>query len=69
MVPQHGEAAALLRECGIDTICPMESVSAIKLCLSRLIEDRHLPLCVPPALARYERKQQLGELYDRLLEL
>lgn len=66
LVPQHGEAAALLRECGIDSICPMESVSAIKLCLSGLIEARHQPLSLPPALARYERKRQVNELYGRL---
>lgn len=69
LVPQHGEAAALLKECGIDSICPMESVSAIKLCLSKLIEDRHKELTLPPALAKYERKQQVTELYHRLKAL
>ncbi|MCK9584135.1 MAG: glycosyltransferase [Candidatus Cloacimonetes bacterium] len=66
LVPQHGEAAALLRECGIDSICPMESVSAIKLCLTKLIEDRDKELTLSPALAKYERKQQVNELYRRL---
>ncbi|MDD3563047.1 MAG: glycosyltransferase [Candidatus Cloacimonetes bacterium] len=66
LVPQHGEAAALLRECGIDSICPMESVSAIKLCLSKMIEDRYQELTLPSALDKYERKQQVTELYQRL---
>lgn len=69
LVPRHGEAAALLKECGIDSICPMESVSAIKLCLSKLIEDRHRQITLPPALAKYERKQQVTELYHRLKAL
>ena len=69
LVPLHGEAAALLKECGIDSICPMESVSAIKHCLSKLIEDRYQELTLPPALAKYERKQQVNDLYHRLKAL
>jgi len=66
MVPRIGEAAALLSECGISTICPMESVSAIKECLSDLIDERFKPAGVSPRLARYERGKQIGQLYKRL---
>jgi glycosyltransferase involved in cell wall biosynthesis len=69
LIPHHGEAAELLRECGITSICPMESVSAIKQCLSRLFDERNLPLQPSPTLARYERGKQLSELYDKLQNL
>jgi len=69
LIPHHGEAAELLRECGITSICPMESVSAIKQCLSRLFDERNLPLQPSPTLARYERGMQISELYDKLQNL
>ncbi|HNQ44289.1 MAG TPA: hypothetical protein PKI59_07655, partial [Candidatus Cloacimonadota bacterium] len=69
MVPQFGEAAELLRECGIDTICPMESVSGIKSCLSQVIETAFQTQSVSPHLARYERSAQVRALYQRLKKL
>jgi len=66
MVPHNSEAADLLHECGIKTICPMESVSAIKDCLSRLFDLRHFEPGLSPALAKYERRSQVQELYSRL---
>lgn len=66
MVPRIGEAAALLSECGINTICPMESVSAIKLCLSELFDARGMNAGVSEALRKYERGAQIKALYARL---
>lgn len=69
MVPHQGEAAALLQECGIKEICPMESVSAIKACLKELFSQGHNPSRISPAIYRYERKTQINELYARLQRL
>jgi glycosyltransferase involved in cell wall biosynthesis len=69
MVPPKSEAADLLRECGVHSICPMESISAIKSCLSRLFDQRHQAPGLAPALAKYERKAQVQELSKRLEKL
>jgi predicted GTPase len=69
MVPRLGEAAALLSECGISTICPMESVSAIKNCLSDLFDARYTPPVVSPRLVQYERGRQIEDLFRRLQDL
>nr|MDK2850482.1 hypothetical protein [Candidatus Cloacimonadota bacterium] len=69
MVPQKSEAAELLKECGIKTICPMESVSAIKICLSKLFDDRDRKIELSPALTKYERRRQVYQLFGRLEEL
>ncbi|MCB5295367.1 MAG: glycosyltransferase [Candidatus Cloacimonetes bacterium] len=66
MVPRLGEAAALLSECGISTMCPMESVSAIKDCLSTLFDTRFLAPGVSPRLHKYERGKQLAALHEQL---
>lgn len=66
LVPKHGEAADLLTECGIKSICPMESISAIKECLSQIFDARDQKIELSLALARYERKHQVFELYRRL---
>lgn len=71
LVPQHGEAAELLRACGNDYICPMESVSAIKACLSRLFSLPESPLApaLPEALKQYERSRQVSELFSVMLAI
>lgn len=69
MVPQWGEAADLLRECGVDTICPMESVSAIKSCLLRILEEPVKESIVASELSKYERGFQVEKLYQRLKKL
>ncbi|NLN34502.1 MAG: glycosyltransferase family 4 protein [Candidatus Cloacimonetes bacterium] len=69
LVPQNGEAAGLLRECGISTLCPMESVSGIKACLNRLFDTPSYETELSPALAAYERGAQLRDLYKRIQTL
>ncbi|MCK9556918.1 MAG: glycosyltransferase [Candidatus Cloacimonetes bacterium] len=69
MVPQNGEAAQLLQECGITTLCPMESVSGIKECLNRLFDAPVAELQPASALAKYERGAQLRVLYQHLQDL
>ncbi|PKN80016.1 MAG: hypothetical protein CVU48_03715 [Candidatus Cloacimonetes bacterium HGW-Cloacimonetes-1] len=67
MVPAAKEAAELLRSCGHDYICAMESASTIEAALSRCLEDLKSPnprsYQIPP---EYERSQQLTQLYHRL---
>ncbi len=68
MIPAQNEAAQLLRACGHDCICPMESSSAIKSCLKRIFEDRELQqnYHIPH---EYERFRQIEKLYNRLNKL
>jgi len=66
LVPHHGEAAALLKECGQNLICPMESVSAIKACLLQLFSLEHSETRVSPKIHHYERGAQVKALYHRL---
>jgi glycosyltransferase involved in cell wall biosynthesis len=69
MVPRKGEAADLLREYGITSICPMESVSGIKHCLSDLFDARAIETGVAEALSKYERGAQIKALFARLQDL
>ncbi len=66
MVPRNGEAAALLKECAQELICPMESVSGIKNCLSELFSLRNAGTRISPELQHYERGAQVKALYQRL---
>lgn len=58
MVPRNKEAAELLMECGVETICPMESVGSIKQCLIKLVDDRGNAVQRSTALEAYERGKQ-----------
>jgi len=46
----------------------MESVSAIKACLSELFLPRSAKLKISPVLQDYERSAQVAALYHRLQE-
>ncbi|HQQ68443.1 MAG TPA: hypothetical protein PLX77_06410 [Candidatus Cloacimonadota bacterium] len=69
LVPLHGEAAHLLRTCDQNHICPMESVSAIKACLSEIFMQCSVEREVSPALQDYERSAQVAALHRKLQEL
>ena len=69
LVPHHGEAADLLRHCGHNYICPMESVSAIKACLSELFLPRSAKLKISAVLQDYERSAQVAALHRRLQDI
>ncbi len=66
MVPRHNEAAALLRSCGHDLICAMESADSIHHCLKRLFSEGPGEYRTPWEL---ERQIQVGKLASRLSEL
>lgn len=66
MVPSHGEAAALLRNCGQYLICAMESADSIYHCLKRLLDGNIGPFQIPWEL---ERQTQVGLLADKLNSL
>lgn len=68
MVPTENEAANLLRQCGHNNICPMESISAIKHCLQNAFDqkDAKTEYIVPIEL---ERGRQVKELYHHLYSL
>ncbi|MCB5268395.1 MAG: glycosyltransferase [Candidatus Cloacimonetes bacterium] len=66
LVPHHGEAATLLKECGQNLICPMESVSAIKASLLQLFSLEHSETRVSPRIHHYERGTQVKALHQRL---
>lgn len=66
MIPSQNEAAQLLKACGHNFICAMESVSGIKACLQDFFANSHDPskYIIPH---QYERSQQIKALYSRLL--
>lgn len=66
LVPPSGEAAELLKECGISSVCAMESISQIKNCLSCLFDNFGTEPGVSPALYKYERSSQVLALYQKL---
>ena len=68
MVPAHNEAAQLLRQCGHDYICAMESKASIASALTRLIAERDSAKAYqsPP---EYSREAQIAKLEIRLREL
>lgn len=68
MVPAHNEAAQMLRQCGHDYICAMESKDSIYHCLKRLIQeyDPKRRYQVPEGLQRERQVQLLGEAISRL---
>ncbi len=63
MVPEHKEAAELLRTQGQDFICAMESAESIYQCLKRLWGSEKREYAIPLDL---ERKNQVEALADRL---
>lgn len=68
MIPAHNEAAQLLRQCGHDYICAMESQDTIYHCLKRLIReyDPQRRYAIPEHLQREKQVQRLGEAINRL---
>lgn len=69
LVPAHKEAAELLTECGAKYLCPMESKDKIKECLQALFKEKPLRKSPSSALAKYERKAMVAQLYQRLQKL
>nr|MBP8704639.1 glycosyltransferase [Candidatus Cloacimonas sp.] len=69
LVPQNGEAGKLLQESGQNYICPMESVSAIKICAEKLFADREKELKFHYPEDKYERRKQVEELNKKLLSV
>lgn len=67
-----GDSAAKLRQCGIDTICPLDSVDAIRAALPRFLHAaRNGTASLPnPSViegeSRSARSVQLAALFDRL---
>lgn len=66
MVPSHNEAAALLKQCGHDLICAMESADSIHHCLKRLFTEGSREYRVPWEL---QRQTQVAKLAERLKTL
>lgn len=66
MVPAQNEAAALLRKCGQENLCAMESAESIYQCLKNLINKGHKDYSIPWEL---ERKNQVGLLAEKLKSL
>ncbi|HRX76275.1 MAG TPA: hypothetical protein P5342_02365, partial [Candidatus Cloacimonadota bacterium] len=56
----------LLKVCGQNLICPMESVSAIKASLLQLFSLEHSETRVSPRIHHYERGTQVKALHQRL---
>ena len=69
LVPKNGEAGKLLQESGQNYICPMESVSAIKICAEKLFADREKELKFHYPEDKYERRKQVEELNKKLLSV
>jgi len=66
LVPAQNEAAGLLRSCGHDLICAMESADSIRNCLLRLFSQPRQDFRVPWEL---ERKNQVDKLAEKLKTL
>ena len=68
MIPAYNEAAQLLRKCGHDYICAMESRDSIYHCLKRLIHeyDPDRRYKIPEDLQREKQVQLLAQAIDRL---
>ncbi len=65
-----GDTAAVLRECGIDSIAPLDDASAIQAMLTRfvpLVREQRAPVAASSAAERYSRRAQTGDL-ARLLD-
>ena len=69
LVPKNNEAAELLVECGAKYIAAMESMSSIEACLKEMIGENPGRQEPSAQLAKYERRRQVGELFERLDEL
>lgn len=65
MIPRNNEAARLIRSCGHDLICAMESTSSIKACLLRFLSGNFKrSFCIP---REFERSRQIGDLHKTLV--
>lgn len=69
LVPQHKEAAELLKECGASYIAAMESASSIEICIREMMKDGAKRQEPHPNLHRYERRAQVAGLYQKLQDL
>lgn len=61
MVPAQNEAAGLLRRCGQDFICAMESPDSVYHCLKRLFAEGKRDYPIPLELERGEQVKRLAE--------
>ena len=66
MVPYHGEAAELLRRCGHNYICAMESADSIYHSLKRLFSEKEHNYQIPWEM---EKSKQVHNLAERLKEM